>query len=231
MPFTDGQLPVLKPVYHVEALGEQAVVPDGAILNIGGVAGPTFTVGGKALLFADGTSTSTDVVTRADDFQSVYERSVGEAFIDLSSGKDLVLEAVNGKQLRFDADTGTLTLTGQLVVLGSSQTVVAKNVYVDPTELQEPITGTNVQEVIENITTVMSSLTTQDLVRAYEHVQLQPLTTWTITHGQNTRRVQISVWDNFNELIHADAVTIADDNTVVISYNTPVTGRAVLMLF
>lgn len=222
--------PVLKPIYLVDGLGEQARLPDGAIINIGGVAGPTFTVGGKSLLFADGTSTGEGNVTTDVDFQTVYVNSVGEAFIDFTAGKDLVLQAVNGNQLRFDADTGTLTITGDLVVLGSSQAISAENVSAE-TDGLEPVSGTNVQEVIESIATAMASLTEQEMVKAYEHVQLQPQRTWTINHNQNTRRVQVSIWDFSDELVYADTVTLVDGNTVIIEYNTPVTGRAVLMLF
>jgi hypothetical protein len=223
--------PVLKPIYLVDALGEQARVPDGAIINIGGVAGPTFTVGGKALLFADGSDTGGGVISPEIDFQSVYNSSAGEASISFVSGKDLVLEALNGNQFRFDADTGLVTITGNLVVQGSSQPITAENVSVDQANLEPPITGTTVQQVIEQIATEMASISTAELVKAYEHVQLQPLSTWTISHNQGTRKIQVSIWDNTDALMYADTVTLVDQNTVTIEYNTPVTGRAVLMLF
>lgn len=314
---------ILKPVYLVDALGEYANVPDGSIVNIGGTAGPNFTVAGKPLLFADGTATDGSPAGNVTvDLQAVYTNSVGEAFVDFTSGKDLVFQAENGRQFRFDADTGLVTITGDLIVQGTTTAVIntsvnsdrvwirpiagnyvpffieplvgvtfasnlveirttngsgpvftispagitsianllvpgtingidigvlqqqlldhvnlgttstrhtAQQISVDTTDL-DPIVGTNVQEALESIAAALSSVSTVN-VRAYEHVQFFPTATWTISHNQNTRRIQITIWDNTNELIHADTVTISDTNTVIIKYSTPITGRAILMLF
>ncbi len=46
-----------KPVIYIEELGEQGRLPDGGVINAGGIEGPHFTVDGKALIFADGTAT------------------------------------------------------------------------------------------------------------------------------------------------------------------------------
>lgn len=315
--------PILKPVYRVDALGELAVLPDGAIINIGGVVGPNFTVDGKPLLYADGTATDGSPVGHIQiDLQTVYTNSVGEAFVDFTSGKDLVFQATNGKQFRFDADTGLVTITGGLTVLGDTTTVITSpvdsdRVHIHPTSgnyvpfliepragvtpvenlaevsvinggepvfsisaagvttidslivngtingidievLQQqfldhfnldtpgirhkadqisvdttglaPITGDTVQEAIESIAISLSNVSASN-VRAYEHIQLLPATTWTILHSQNTRRIQITIWDNSDEVIFAEDIKIADVNTVTITYNSPVTGRAILMLF
>lgn len=45
-----------KPAIVIEKLGELGRLPDGGIINAGGVEGPNFTVGGKALIYADGTA-------------------------------------------------------------------------------------------------------------------------------------------------------------------------------
>lgn len=314
---------VLKPVYLVDALGEFANIPDGAIINIGGVAGPHFLVGDKPLLFADGTATDGSTVGGISvDLQSVYDHSAGEAFITFATGKDLVFQAVNGKQFRFDADTGLVTITGDLTVLGESTTIItapidSSRVHISQTAgdyvpfiiepqvgvtpvqnivdikitnggasvfsisaagvtsldnlivagtingidielLQQqfldhfnlstpgirhkadqisidtnglaPISGDNVQEAIESIAVSLSNISASN-VRAYEHIQLLPATTWAVVHGQNTRRIQITIWDNLDEVIMAESIHIADLNTVSISYHSPVTGRAILMLF
>ena len=46
-----------KPVIYIEELGESGRLPDGGVINAGGIEGPNFTVDGKALIFADGTAT------------------------------------------------------------------------------------------------------------------------------------------------------------------------------
>lgn len=50
--------PIFKPAVVIEGLGELGRLPDCAIINAGGTSGPTFTVGGRGLLFTDGTSSS-----------------------------------------------------------------------------------------------------------------------------------------------------------------------------
>jgi hypothetical protein len=45
---------VLKLLYLNRDLGETGLLPDGAIVNIGGVSGDNFTIGGKGVMLADG---------------------------------------------------------------------------------------------------------------------------------------------------------------------------------
>lgn len=231
-----------KPIYLVAALGEYAVMPDGAIINVGGVSGPTFTVGGKPLLFADGTPTdglSTGGLTI--DLQKVYNNSFNTGLIELVAGKDFVLKSTSGNEFRFDATSGDITIGGDVVgfdlssILQQTQLHLdqttpgirhpASHISVDRTQLNA-LAGNTVQEVLESVETLVSSG-----VRGFEHVQTTPATTWTVSHGQNTRRVQISIWDDNDELLFSDEVKITDANTVSVEFNSPVTGRAVLMLF
>jgi len=309
----------IKLIYLVQELGEYAVVPDGSIVNIGGVVGPNFTVAGKPLLFADGTTTngSASSILRPD-FQKVYDNTVGEAFIDFSSGKDFVLQAVNNNQFRFDADTGDITISGNLNILGQSSSVIHTTIDTDRVQIYptsggytpfviEPqggvtpqvnvvdikvarngasvftigptgqtyiqdlsvgkindvdftiltnhvngigikhsanqisvdrtnmgtIPGTNVQSVLENLSDAVGKLVTHDVgnIRGYEFTQATAEAVWTITHGQNTKKVQITIWDSHDEMVWADSVQIFDQNTIVVRFNTPITGRAILMLF
>jgi len=315
---------VLKPIYLVDALGEYARMPDGAIVNIGGVIGPNFTVAGKPLLYADGTSTDGSPVTgNATDFQSVYEHST-PAFISTHDGKDIVFHSTDGHEFIFDATTGLITITGDLHVLGTTTQVIntdiisekvwihqsagdyipfwiepkpgvtptvdlvsisvlngqppvftidptglthiqnldvtgtingidlgvlntalldhinlaspgikhkADQISVDSTNLAPSLQGDTVQEVLENISSSITNINNEGFARGYEHIQQVAQNTWTIVHGQNTRRVQITVWDSADEMVFADTVTIFDSNTVIVTYNTPITGRAILMLF
>lgn len=313
---------ILKPIYLIDALGEFGRLPDGAIVNIGGVQGPNFTVAGKPLLYADGTSTDgTPVTGTATDFQSVYENSV-PAFISTHDSKNIVFHSSDGHEFVFNATTGLITITGDLVVLGTTTNIVntdiasrkvwisqsagdyvpfiinprsgvtpTKNLaeisvihdgapvfFIDPTglttiknlnvqgainginlgvlntalldhinlavpgirhtarqisvnsaNLSPNLVGSNVQEVLENVS--ISILNNVGGVQGYEHIQQIAHKTWTITHGRNTRRVQATIWGSSDEMVFADTITIFDSNTVVVTYNTPITGRAILMLF
>lgn len=54
---------------------------------------------------------------------------------------------------------------------------------------------------------------------------------WTITHLQNTRNVQPTVYDETGAIIFPDKVTVVDADTLQISFAGPQGGRAVLILF
>jgi hypothetical protein len=240
--------PILKPIYFIESLGEYGLTPDGAILNIGGTAGPTFTVGGKALIFADGTTSDGDIsYVFKPDLQAAYNNSSTPAITTLTTNKDIVWIALNGEQLVFDADTGDLRIGGLINgidIVGLSDRLeehlafndtakhTASDISVNTNGL-DPVTGANVQEAIESIASVIKSLDVDPAgnIRGYEHTQIVPSDVWTIEHGGISRRIQITVWDNADEMIYTDSIEIADINTVIVTFSTPATGRAILMLF
>lgn len=106
--------------YVNTSTGEHGRLPDLGITNIGGTSGPTFFVGGKPLLFADGTATDgSNQSLLANTLQGVYNMST-PATIDLTANKDLQLNALNGNYFKFDANTGTVTITGDLIANVSS---------------------------------------------------------------------------------------------------------------
>lgn len=130
---------VFKPTYVIPELGELGQMPDGAIINAGGVTGPFFTIGGQAVILKDGTA---------------------------SDG------------------SGTVIVTGG---------------------------GANVS--------------------GFEYVQNPAEAIWTVFHNRNTRKIQATIWSDTNEIIYPDVVQIVDSNTVVVIFNTPQAGRAILILF
>lgn len=130
-----------KPAIVIQELGELGRLPDGGIINAGGVQGPFFTIDGKAVILADGTASD-------------------------GSGPVIVVSGGSGA-----------TTTG------------------------------------------------------YEHVQSTPSGLWVINHLRGTRRLSVTIWDQNDEMVHADIVKIMNTNTVHISFNTPIFGRAILMLF
>lgn len=112
---------VFKPIY-LGTDGILAQLADGSIINIGGVIGPTFTVGGRGLLFDDGTSTGGN---GGITLQSVYDASFdsnGDAKIKLITGRDLVIadDTDDGIFFKIDSETGKVTITGDLEILGNA---------------------------------------------------------------------------------------------------------------
>jgi hypothetical protein len=130
--------PINRLIKYFEETGETGLLPDGGIINAGGVAGPKFTVGGKGVIFTDGTG---------------------------SDG------------------------SGQIIAVGSNA------------------------------------------VAGYEHTQDVESKIWVIPHARNSKRIQVTIWDQTDEMVLADSVKIVDLNTVEIGFNTAITGRAILMIF
>lgn len=225
---------ILKPVYLVGQYGELGFLPDGSIINIGGVEGPDFSVGGKPLIFADGTATDgSGPVNFGITLQSAYDKSEPPV-IKLVDGKNLVFSSENSNTFSIDGKTGKVIISGDLEVQGaliSNLEFSAIDISID-TENLTFVSGDNVQDAINSIDNALKNIGQIDsLVKAYEHVQDNASSSWIIPHQKNSRRVQISIWDLDNELLFSDMVKIVDENTVVITFSTPVVGRAVLMLF
>lgn len=128
---------IFKPVIVIEELGELGQVPDGALINIGGVVGPNFTVGGKSVVLSDG------------------------------------------------------TLSGN----GGGQSLAPTPIY------------------------------------AYEHIQLEESDSWYIHHFKGSKRVQISLWDEDDEAVWSHSTKILDLDNVLVKFNSPIKGRAILMIF
>lgn len=237
---------VYKQVYVIPELGELGRTPDGAITNIGGTIYPTFTVGGKGLLFSDG-STTDGSPSLVLSLQTAYNASGSPAVINLSTGKNLVFNA-GSNSISIDAATGTFTITGNLVVNGLINgidlvTLVTEHLDSNPVPSKHTasqisvddsafasISGSDVQQVLQDIDSKLTVITGGD-VTGFEYTQATPAGTWIIPHNQNSQRIQVTVYDDTNHVIFPDSIGIDDLNTLRITFNTPVAGRAVLMIY
>lgn len=247
---------VFKPVYLDEELGELGRLPDNSIVNIGGTSSPTFTVGGRALLFDDGSSTGSGSGT-GFTLQVAYGNSAVPAQINTTTGKNIVFNAVNGNQFVFNADTGNITIGGSLNLSGllngvpisslidhlnSSLTPKhsAAQISFDDSGLAN-ISGADVQAAIESIDSQLNSISVGD-VQGFEFIQSTPVVAWYIQHNGNSDKIQCTVWATttadygsgpvtVQEAILPDAVSIVDANTVYVVFASPQSGRAILMLF
>jgi hypothetical protein len=119
-------IPIFKVLYLNPNTGEQGRLPDLAVINAGGVSGPTFTVGGRGLLFSDGTSSdgsNGSGITFSTSLQGAYDKSNVPANIILSTDKHFVLTALNSNFFSVNANTGKVTITGDLEVQGLSTVI------------------------------------------------------------------------------------------------------------
>lgn len=63
----------------------------------------------------------------------------------------------------------------------------------------------------------------------YTHTQSEAADEWTINHGLNTVGVQTQVFDATGRVLIPDDIFVSTSNQVVVSWNTPITGRAVIL--
>lgn len=132
----------------------------------------------------------------------------------------------------FLVDGRPLVFADGTTTSGGIAFIQASNVFADTTNLA-PVGGVNVQAALESIALAINNIDggAATAVRGYEHVQSVAADTWIVNHNLNSRKVQISIWDSVDELVLADVVAIVNANQVTIKYNTPITGRAILMVF
>ena len=299
-------------------------LPNGGIINSGGTNNPTWTVDGKGLLFDDGTSTAPGGGTSGGlTLQKIYDLSPSPAKIKLSTGKDFVIadDTDDGLYFKIDAETGKVTITGDLEVLGSStiiDTVIQDSDHwlispksgtttalkIEPDlgvipmvdivsirrtfgsapvfridasgnviatqnltvgglinginlvqlkqDLDEHLAGTslrhlaadvdilpittipgatNVQEALEAINTKIDSGGGTGDVRGYEHIQPAASLTWTVNHNKSSFRATTTIYDSNWEVILPESIKIIDNNTILISFLAPVSGRAMVLVF
>lgn len=248
---------IFKPIYRDDELGELGRLPDNAVVNIGGTSSPTFTVGGRALMFDDGSSTAPSTGV-GFTLQAAYSNSVAPAQINTAAGKNIVFNALNGTQFVFNASNGGVTIQGNLNLVGtlngvpianlidhinaSAQTPKhgAEQISFDDAGLSN-VAGSTVQEALESIDSQLTSIGVGN-VQGFEFVQNTPSNVWYVVHNGNSDRVQFNVWATttvdygsgpvtVQETILPDAITIVDQNTVYIVFASPQAGRAILMLF
>jgi hypothetical protein len=228
-----------RPTYLIEELGELGRLPDGAIVNIGGTSNATFTVGGRALLFADGSSTAGNVGSFT--LQVAYGNSSVPAQINLTTGKNFVLNALDSNQFIFDAAHGGVTITGTLNGIPVADIIAHLNAATSPakhaaTQISANtvglthVSGSNVQQVIESIDSSLATVGSGNVI-GYEYLQPSPSMFWIIHHNKNSTKVQWSVYDETAQAILPDHVAITDSDTVTVIFTSPQAGRAILMIF
>ena len=69
---------------------------------------------------------------------------------------------------------------------------------------------------------------TQELTM-YIHTQINPATTWTISHDLNTVFVNVQVFDANNEVVIPDVIEVIDSATISVRFSGYQAGRAVVL--
>lgn len=63
----------------------------------------------------------------------------------------------------------------------------------------------------------------------YTHSQNTASATWNITHGLNTTGIQVQVFDTSDRVMIPDEITVTDGQSATVTFNTPISGRAVVL--
>ena len=239
----------------IRKLAHLPLLPDGSILNIGGTSLSTFTVGGKGLLFDDGTSTSGDGGANfsALTLQKVYDNTApdnnGSATLKLSVDKNLTITNADGSEPLFsiNSSTGEISVPlnfkiGEIPFLEFYQEFsqhisgdgqlnhFAANVLIFPIENLIPGTD-NVQSALEQLSDkLVQQSSNKSLTAGYEHTQNVASQTWTISHNSDTMRAHVTLYDENWEQIIPEKIKITDRNTITVTLNEPMAGKAMVYL-
>jgi hypothetical protein len=117
------------PVY-IDRSGKQRTIPSNGLLNISGVTGNIFTIGGKPVMLADGSSS--DGSSSLLSLQSAYVNSLvesGAAKINLSPNKDFsICNSLGTPFFSIDSETGKTSILNGLSVSPSSENIVSLSI-------------------------------------------------------------------------------------------------------
>lgn len=81
----------------------------------------------------------------------------------------------------------------------------------------------------EIVTGVPSWIPLTNEIDTHLHNQIGSSDTWTITHNLNTTSPLVQLYDELNKMILPNEVEVIDNNTVVVTLGTAITGRAIVM--
>ena len=112
----------------------------------------------------------------------------------------------------------------------------------EPTASEVPIDAiaglddiSNVQEALEALATggggEGGGVLPQNTSYGYLHEQDIPSTEWEIVHNGNTTNVHVSVFKGYTEQIIPHAVSVLDENTILVELKRPMTGCATVQMF
>lgn len=241
---------VLKLLYLNRDLGETGLLPDGAIVNIGGVAGDNFTVGGKGIMLADGSTTGpggTNLVT----LQKVYDNSDTGNLI-LNPDKGISFTGTTNSGLKISGLTGNVNIDADLTINDVSITGLingtidiqkfyddfgnhvnndtnikhtARQISVSTSDMVI-LTATNVQDSLSEIDTYLKNLAS---IKSFVFVDQVGSTSWLIEHNCNSQNPSITIFDETGSSIIAEEIKILDNNTINVVFCAEQKGKAVII--
>jgi len=210
--------------------GTNATSLGGTLAIIGGTGITTAQVGGTVTITGDDATTTTKGVASfaAADFTvvagAVSINSIGNAQLDNSS---VTLAADAGVAEVVDLGA-TLTIAGGTLATTtvSATNTVTIDIAADTSDLGD-VTGA---------ATAAGEIIVATGVGAYAPAQIQYVnaigvaaTTWIVAHSLGQKFVNVTIYDSADQVIIPESITATDANTTTITFNTAITGTAVIM--
>lgn len=91
---------------------------------------------------------------------------------------------------------------------------------------------TNVQELVDALEQLLGGGGPVTYpCNGFEHIQNTQSIIWSIAHLGNTKRVQVTIYDNTDSAILPDEIILTDNNNITVTFTEPQDGRAILILF
>lgn len=142
------------------------------------------------------------------------------------SGNVTVVGLINGQDITVMANELNDHLTPSTFPVHN-----ARQIQVIPTIPTLPGIN-NVQDALQGLATQIAHVTLGNTIaRGFEYIQAVPSALWQISHSQNTRRVQFTVYDENGNWILPNSFKIIDQNNVQLGFGTGQMGSAILMMF
>ncbi len=168
-------------------------------------------------------------VTPLVDLFRVYKAFAGSPVVAVDKDGNLVLtQNIVTTGLVDGVDVSVLNTTVSTHLNSSGSKHAAANIGI--TTITDLPGDTNVQEALETLAAAMNPGGGASAF-GFSHEQLSADDTWTITHNANTLNVTVTIFDDSQEQVIPNSVQIINVNTVEVTFGSPMSGRAVVLLF
>jgi hypothetical protein len=91
--------------------------------------------------------------------------------------------------------------------------------------------GSQVAALTTQVETLTSEISGAGNVKGLSYIQSVPSTTWAIAHDGGTFNVAVTIYDGTFQQIIPNSIQIIDNNNVLISFSSALSGRAMILLF
>lgn len=168
-------------------------------------------------------------VTPLVDLVRVYKTFAGTPVVRIDKDGNLVLtQNIVTSGLVDGVDVSVLNTTVSTHQNASGAKHAAANISI--TAIEDLPGHTTVQQALDTLAAAMNPGGGANAF-GHSHTQVSADDTWTIVHNGNTLNVTVTIFDDDEEQVIPNSVQIINVNTVEVTFGSPMSGRAVVILF